>query len=177
MKKIVLRKTRELTYVTRRTFTARESKRCAQTIKSPKKKRAALSIVDNDSLDPVKSTNRLNASVLPKDANSAVLLARFLKKKSKALLSPNGLLNIFCFDSLSHSKHFIQRCLERNISPREVYYALAFGSINVAPNNALKSKICNTPSVLSTIGVDLRGLTVVLGVNGKLVTAYRDNSL
>lgn len=177
MKKIVLRKNRELTYVSGRTFSARDFNRSAQTIKSPKKKRAALSIVDNDSLDPIKTTNTLNVSVLPKDANSAVLIARFLKKKSKALLSPNGLLNVFCFDRLSHSKHFIQRCLERDISQREVYYALAFGSINLAPNNALKLKIYNTPNVLSTIGVDLRGLTVVLGVSGKLVTAYRDISI
>lgn len=115
-----------------------------------------------------------SSKVIPNDSQGFITIANHLAKVSKSSVRLNGLFTLLPFDKLSPTDHFNERRKQREISMAEVNYALSHGRLFRGYENTLKVRVYKTPWVLSTLGLDLDGLTVVLSLDGALITTYRN---
>ena len=125
------------------------------------------------SKNPKVSSSSYSSKVIPNDSQGFITIANHLAKVSKSNIRLNGLFALLPFDKLSPTAHFNARCERREICMAEVNYALSHGRLFRGYENTLKVKIHKTPWVLSTLGLNLDGLTVVLSLDGVLITTYR----
>ena len=125
-----------------------------------------------NSISDIHSGSFLNSSVSFSSSCDVASYLNFRIGKAE-LLSPNGLFSYLSPTEMKSTKHFIDRCNQREITSREINYVLGFGEVMSGMSNVLKVLLRRTPEVLQPLGLDLCGLVVILALDGRLITAYR----
>ncbi len=113
------------------------------------------------------------ARLVPKDAKGLIVLANHFKNLDNGSSRSNGLLSVFPYADIRPTIHLNERSIERDIAIEEIRYVLHNGLIRIAKEDAIKVTVFKTPPFLAMAGFDVERLTVVVGVDGKIRTAYR----
>lgn len=113
------------------------------------------------------------AKLVPKNAEGLIMLANHFKNLDTGSSRSNGLLSVFPYAEMRPTVHLNERSIQRDIAIEEIRYVLHYGLIRIAKDDAIKVTVFKTPPFLAMAGFDVERLTVVVGVDGKIRTAYR----
>lgn len=113
------------------------------------------------------------AKLVPKNVKGLIMLANHFKNLDNGSSRSNGLLTVFPYSEMRPTVHLNERSIQRDIAIEEIRYVLHYGLIRIAKDDAIKVTVFKTPPFLAMAGFDVERLTVVVGVDGKIRTAYR----